>query len=48
MIAHEDKQKDFNDGVLEETVSKEHSYRKIKEAVDFDSLLKPLEKLYSK
>lgn len=48
MIAHEDKQKDFYDGILEKMVSQDHAYRKIKEAVDFETLVKPLEKLYSK
>lgn len=48
MIAHEDKQKDFYDGILEKMVSKDHAYRKIKKSVDFEKLVKPLEKLYSK
>ena len=48
MIAHEDTQKDFYDGILEKMVCQDHAYRKIKKAVDFGTLVKPLEKLYSK
>ena len=47
MLKKETKQIDYFDEVLEKMVKKDHTYRKLKDLVDFDQLLEPFEKLYS-
>lgn len=47
MIRHEDQQSNFYDERLEQLVTSDHAYRKLRKLIDFSKLLKPLENLYS-
>ena len=48
MLKLENKQLDFDDMLLEEIVSQDHPYRKIKTMINFEKLLEPLHEIYSK
>lgn len=48
MLKKETKQVSYFDEVLERIVPQNHIYRKLKTLIDFEELLKPYEKLYSK
>lgn len=47
MLRHQDNQLDFHDELLNDLVSLDHVYRKLKRLINFEKLLSPLASLYS-